>query len=535
MSYQQPRSTKRESRTLVGRFRSGKLAPVMAVKVGGSEGGMLSQEITVELDPIAGRMITPITCDLFAVFVPVQAIDALHDPEADYAGMTEVLREKLLSGTPLWGWDSETEISKRLGVNPRSIGGVKYLCRSPRIAYNCAVNFLRRRKYAYAAQVEWFNGAVTPALLGSTILQRMNAVLDPDDRINGAVSLQLPTMNLPVDGIYAMGNVAVQASGITMRSSDPAVFPDDTSTTTAGGLFSSTVSGAAGQGLAVRVEGATPDVRRPQVFARLNAVTAGDVSLTDFYNAETQDRLVREMRQIVDDNPQYGEEMVLRWAHGLNVDPGKTPVLLAHREQVFGRRIVAATDEAGIAADAMRSDMVVRMGFSVPVAKTELGGVIVTLVSVRPDETIRDQPHPEFSVQWAQDNFVADETALDPEPVTVRDMDADATVGNEATVLFYTGRNQLRATYISYGLNRQVDPETVENKTAIWQYEVPLSVTPENILYPETLDQYPFAVGADEIASYTVTSQKVFQSPMIVGPTPVEELAVITDENLFEE
>ena len=74
MSYQQPRSTKREGRTLVGRFRGGKLAPAMAVKVGMSEGGMLAQDVTIELDPIMGRMITPIVATMDVVFVPAQAI-----------------------------------------------------------------------------------------------------------------------------------------------------------------------------------------------------------------------------------------------------------------------------------------------------------------------------------------------------------------------------------------------------------------------------------------------------------------------------
>ena len=134
--YQNTRNVRRESRTLVGRFRGGKLAPVMAVPVRGNEGGLLSQSITYELDPIAGRMITPITAEVIAVFVPVQAIDAIKDPAAQYAGMTEVLRQKLLSGAPLFTLEAESEISKRCGVNPRSIGGVKMVNQMVRLAHN---------------------------------------------------------------------------------------------------------------------------------------------------------------------------------------------------------------------------------------------------------------------------------------------------------------------------------------------------------------------------------------------------------------
>ncbi|RWR47183.1 hypothetical protein EOW66_17320, partial [Sinirhodobacter huangdaonensis] len=78
MSYQDARNVRREARTLVGRFRGGVLAPVMAVAVRGNEGGFVSQKVTFELDPIAGRMITPIYGELTSVFVPVQAMDAIR-------------------------------------------------------------------------------------------------------------------------------------------------------------------------------------------------------------------------------------------------------------------------------------------------------------------------------------------------------------------------------------------------------------------------------------------------------------------------
>ena len=49
--YQQPSSTRRESRTIAGRFRGGKLNPVMAVPFRESESGILSQTVTYELGP----------------------------------------------------------------------------------------------------------------------------------------------------------------------------------------------------------------------------------------------------------------------------------------------------------------------------------------------------------------------------------------------------------------------------------------------------------------------------------------------------
>lgn len=515
MNYQNTRNMRREARTLVGRFRGGKLAPVMATAIRGNEGGMLSQNITLELDPIAGRMITPIKGEMMAVFVPVQAIDAIKDPNASYPGMTEVIREKLLSGNPLFGLENEGEISKRCGVNPRSIGGAKRVNEMVRLAHNAAVNYLRQRKYDKATLLAAANTAVTPAIISQTVLDRLNGVLDPDDRINGAVTLDI-NVNLPQTDALVMTNSAVGVN--TSQTIE--------------------INGSTAPRIVEIQNNSAPNTAN-RLFARLNQTTlaggASNVSLTDFYNAEKMDALTRTMREIVDSNPEYGEEMVLRWAHGLNVDNAKVPFVIAEKAMMFGRSLVGATDTAGINGDVMRSDMMLEMSFSVPIPKTELGGIIITFACLKPDETLSGQPHPFLSDVWGAENFVADELALDPVPVTIRELDADCTSAQETTVALYTGHNQLKATYVDYGLNRHLNPTTVANKTALWQIKVPMSVTPDSILYPENLDHYPFADQNAEVCTYTVGSQIVVQTPMIIGPTPVETLAVINSENLFEE
>lgn len=526
MDFKSARNVRREARTLVGRTRGGKLAPIMATPVRGNEGGMLSQNVTMELDPIMGRMITPITAEMTAVFVPVQAIDAIKDPTAAYAGMTEVLREKLLSGNPLFGLETEGEISKRCGVNPRSVGGVKKVNEMVRLAHNAAVNYLRQRKYHKATALPHTNTAITPALIAQTVLDRLNGVLDPDDRINGAFSFTLPSVTLPAANLDIGGlglNVPNAVASFAGLWSDGGVSTTSSKTARAGNfpLMETTAAGV------------------PKVYAKLNQTVIGggetsSVSLTDIYNAEKADALTRTMRTIMDENPEYGEEMILRWAHGLMVDAGKVPFVIAEKTQVFGRNIVGATDTAGITAETMRSDMMLQMGFSVPLPKTELGGIVITFISVKPDETLGGQPHPFLSDVWGLENFVADELALDPVPVTIRELDADCTSGQESTVALYTGHNALKATYVDYGLNRHLNPTTVANKTALWQIKVPMSVTPDSILYPDTLDHYPFADQLAEVVTYTIASQAVVQTPMHIGPTPVETLAIINQETLFE-
>ncbi len=515
--YQRPTNTRRESRTIAGRFRGGKLAPVMASAFRESESAILSQQVTYELDPIAGRMITPIMAELISVYVPVQAIDALKNPEEAYAGNTEVVRDKLLSGTPLFGLEDESEISKRLGVNPISVGGVKKVNEAARLAHNCAVNFLRQRKYVNTVKLLADNMNVTPALISQTVLDRLNAVLDPEDRVNGAVQLDLGNVRMPVEGVGVEYNaVPVTTPGWNDtendRAADPHYFSDH----------------AAGIRLAIASENG-----RPAVYAVGEGQNAGGISLTDFYNAELMDSLVRQMRQIVDDNPEYGEEMVTRWAHGLSVDNGKTPWILHQSQQMFGNQFRRAMDGANL--DVAQSDMMQSLEFTVPVPPTELGGVVITFASVKPDETLGSQPHPFLSTTWEATNYVSDELARDPEAVTMRHLNSDVPMVDEDTRALYIGHNGLKKAYISYGFNRHLDPTTVEAKTAIWQLEVPMSVTPESVIYPEDLDHYPFADQLAEVCTYQVSSTATVRTPMVFGPTPVEELAQIETDNVFED
>lgn len=517
--YQNPTTKRRESRTLAGRFRGGKLAPVMATAFRESESAILSQQINYELDPIAGRMITPITAELISVYVPLQAIDAIKNPESDYAGNTEVVRDKLLSGTPLFGLEEENEISKRLGINPRSIAGVKKVNEVGRLAHNAAVNFLRQRKYVNTVKVLAENMDVTPALISQTVLDRLNGVLDPEDRVNGAVDLGLDTVRMPVKGVGMEGT----AVGDPARQSTTPW--EDAGGARADSHYFSDHAG--GYRVAVAHDGSG----NIEVYADGSGVSAGGISLQDFYNAELMDSLTRQMREIVDANPEYGEEMVTRWAHGLSVDGGKTPWVIHQSQKMFGQQYRRATDGANL--DVAQSDLMQTIDFTVPVPPTELGGVVITFACIKPDEALASQPHPYLSDVWGAQNFVSDEMARDPVPVNIRELDSDCDQADEETRALYVGYNGLKKAYISYGFNRHLDPTTVEAKTAIWQLEVPMSVTPESVLYPADLEHYPFADQTAEVCTYQIMSQATISTPTVFGPTPVEELAQIETDDIF--
>jgi hypothetical protein len=138
---------------------------------------------------------------------------------------------------------------------------------------------------------------------------------------------------------------------------------------------------------------------------------------------------------------------------------------------------------------------------------------------------------------YAGKNFVPDEMAVDPVRVYMRDLDSTISVADEEETACWVGENHMYRNYTQYGWSRQLDTTTVEAKTAIWQLQIPMSVTPENVFYEEDIDHYPFANNGptDEPFQYSITHQLHVATPMIYGPTPVEELASIETEDVFED
>lgn len=395
-----------------------------------------------------------------------------------------------------------------------------------RLAHNAAVNYLRQRKYVKATQLLAANLGVTPALISETVLDRLNGVLDPEDRINGAVNLALPDIQLPVTGI---GKPTTDQN----YNEGPKWMYDSEGALAGKEYMSSSIIGDNGISSVWHIEESPDEAGIPNIHAQLIGQEAGNISLTDFYNAELMDDLTRQMRIILDNNPEYGEEMVTRWAHGLSVESGKTPFIIHQSERMFGQRYREATD--GDNLDVAQSDMAVSADFTVPVPPTELGGIVITFAVVKPDETLASQPHPILSDTWGAQNYVSDELARDPVPVTIRELNADCDVGDEETRALYVGHNHLKKAYINYGFNRHMDLNDVANKTALWQLEVPMSVTPESVIYPDDLAHYPFADQLAEVCTYTISSVATVRTPMIFGPTPVEELAQIETDDIFED
>ena len=186
-------------------MRGGKLMPVAAVPFHPGEGGVISQTVSTEMKPIAGRLVSDIIMQVVVVFVPALAIDKALNADPLRAGNAEHFRANLADGNSVFPLAAENVLTQRMGIEPIRIAGQLRTSIASTVAHNIAVNFLRRRIYHAATEVSLMQTSVTPALLSSTVLDRFNAVLVPEDRINGAVTLE---GEIPITGIgFRAGSV----------------------------------------------------------------------------------------------------------------------------------------------------------------------------------------------------------------------------------------------------------------------------------------------------------------------------------------
>lgn len=518
-NFSQARNLRGDARQYLQTFKGGILTPCNAVAFHENEGGLYDFRAVLELAPIAGRMYTPIRARVQTVYVPLQALHVLSDPQHAYPGEARVVRDLLQSGEPLFEMEEDNEINQRCFVHPIPIDGVLKTCASTRLAHNAAVNYLRLRKYRKASLLDSTHMTTTPALLGQTVLDRFNAVLDPDDRINGSVEFDIPNVTLNVEGLA--GNEPYHSFKVTESTRKVSGGKDQTakwSNHSASGLL----------GLAE-----DPDNPGYPLAQAKGNLSTSKMAIDDFYKAEQRDKRARQIDAMLEADPVHGNMRVLRWASGLQLDTSKTPFVMYEEEREFGFALRSAMDGPNLDKEQTDSNLIV--DFTVPVPKTEFGGVVMTFISIIPDETLEYQPHPVMSQPWTGTRYTEEEMQYDPVQVPMRDLAIDVPQADENTRAFYTGHNRMKLRYNSHGLARNMDLTTVENKSAMWQIKIPLSLTADTILYPELegKDNYPFADWDGDLCTAFISADARIPTPMILGPSPVETIEMIDDNDLF--
>lgn len=504
--------------------------PVAAVPFHPGEGGVISQTIGAEMKPIAGRLVSDILMSVVSVYVPTLAIDKALNQDPTKAGNAEHLRATLAAGTSLFPLGPENDITKRLAIEPIKIGGVLKTSTATHVAHNIAVNYLRRRMYHAATEVALTSTAITPALLSSTVLDRFNAVLVPEDRINGSVTLE---GQVPVTGIgFRSSSVGTAPQGPLLSREANASTKSYAKALSTEGTLASNAGAHSNVNLIIEQDPDKPGW--PKIVADFDMGSNQSLSLKQFYLAEAQDKLIREFGRIMRERPYDGAKFIQRAVHGLELDTGTMPYVVFERSVALGAGVKSGMD--GPSLDVMQTNTDAEMSFTRVVPRSEFGGIVITFLSIKPEEVVSGQPHPGFSKEWGVINLAADDLRIDPEPVIRRQLDSSVPTVNENDVMFWVGPNHFEREYDRYDWSRDVDVLTVDHKSARWRYQIPIGVNPGNIVYPPDIDHYPFQLNGptDPACMYIIKSVAEIGSPLKLGPTPVEDMQFIDDFSLVD-
>lgn len=472
--------------THFGGMEAVKAHPLSMCRFRPDEGGTVSTSLNVKLAPVSGYMRSKAYVDVVQIFVPYQAIEKLWLDTQPDAGVTEMARRRLMAGEGVPVIDQHI-IDRCCNVHPRSVGGVKRVSASIRYAYNAAVNHLRKSAYHDAELLDRHDGAIQPAVLTANVLERFAGVLDPERNVDGAINL---TGDLPlkIDG----------ATANSVLGTSTAADGESVVETTIGTQFYTDLGGT------------------------------GEISLRDMIVSQKVDGLVRKFAQMIQDDPVNGEEVVERALYGLTVD-------FDHNCQVVYRKVheLAAMHQRptdGASINDVSGHFELNTSFATMVPRSELGGQLVTIAMVKPVETLAAQPDPSQTEQWQLVNRVHDETQLDEVLLTRADLESGVSAQDQDAPVFWVGHNALAHNYATQGPNEQ-QTHNVEMKSSMWTYEIPTSVTPENVSYPEAgIGMYPFFNWNGAHAEYTINQVAAISTSLAKGPTPVERIQLFADD-----
>lgn len=492
-----------------GGMEAVKSHPVSICAFNPDEGGTVSTSLNVQLAPVSGYMRSNAYVEVVQVFVPYQAIEKLELDTQEDAGVTEMTRRRLMAGEGI-GLEPYNDIAKAAHIHPISDGGQKKVSKSIRLAYIAAVNHLRKVAYHGANPVPSSQMDIKPAILTANVLQRYNGVMDPERHIDGAINL---TGNLPVKGIGVRDTSTYSDAPSNIRETGEPTTQDWS-------------SGAQAAGALTFIEEDPANPGNPGVYVDLDG--ASELTLRDMIESKKLDGMIRQFAQIIEADPVNGEEKVERALYGLSVD-------YDHNCQVMYRQIhelsaVHTRPMDGASINDVSGNFALNTSFATMVPRSELGGQLVTLVMVKPLETLVAQPDPHQTKPWQLVNRVHDETELDEKLLTRRHLESDVPAVDEDQPVFWVGHNALEHAYSTHGPNGYEIPGT-QLRSSMWTYPIPVSVSPENISYPASgVDMYPFHNWNGAHAEYYVKQVAAISTSLAKGPNPVERIQLFADD-----
>lgn len=499
----------------LGAFNAVKCQPLAICGFMPGEGGSVHSVFNARLAPVSGYMRSNAYMELVQVFVPYQAIEKMWKDTQDDAGVTEMTRRRLEAGDVI-GLEPVNDITKAAHIHGILSDDQIKIQMSARLAYNCAVNHLRKVAYYDAATVDKTSNVILPAILTANALQRFDGVLDPEKHIDGAINL---TGELPVKGIgtntYGVGFEDVGV-GHNLRETGQA--PDKTES----GKFK--IVGDTHNADAIFLAEDPNNPGWPKVFVDLKGTS--EISLRDMIESQKLDGLIRDFARIRDADPINGEHAIARALYNLKVDYDANCQVMYRKMHELTPSHHRPTDGASI--NDVSAHFALNTDFATVVPTAELGGQLVTLAMLKPLEVNARQPDPIQTRSWDLTNKILDHTQLDEELVTRRQLETNVAAEDADTEAFWTAYNRLYHDYQTRGLNDHLGG--VERKSTMWFYQIPSAVTPTNVSYPaEGINMYPFYNWNGAHVDFGFSQVAAISTDRALGPHPVEKIQFFAD------
>lgn len=507
-----------------GGFNAVEFQPLACARFRGNEGGQFVTNFGLQLAPVSGHLRSTANAQVIQVYVPYEAIHKMDNPDDEYSGLTEAIRRRFVAGEDGIGLEPENVISRACYAHGKQTGTGINVQKSIRLAYNCAVNHIRQTLYTDADLLDKDDNSIVKATLGASILQRFDGALDPEPLADGAINL---TGKLPIMGIHGRAadpgaNYSSVGGGLVDANGDPSDVSSSSATHMDRNFDQIFID-------------RDPDTGVVAMSADLSA--AGEITLRDLMRSRIQESAIRGFAKVVQDDPVHGEDAVARALIGLRMDVSDVPQVLFNQTYQMTAKTHQPMDAAGV--NSISGHFSLNDSFGVVVPTTELGGQLITIAVVRPLERLSRQPDPAQTEVWSTINIVQEQMELDPVVVTRAELESDVAVTDMETDSFYVGHNRLAHDYHASGANKSAQNSYAETQSSMWQFNIPVGVTPQNINYPDDLGpnfMYPFAFWDGFEVEYYIDQRAKIATTLPLGPSPIERLQLFADQpDLIEE
>lgn len=478
-----PRSIRRHNARAITSLQAGKSVPILAsglLREDAVRSGRLRFQF--EMMETAEIIMNPINVRVLAYFVPMLAMDR-------FQGSMDILNRSYKGEPPMdgetpipyietaaFGAHGANAIYKALGLHgrPDQMVNTAYV-----EAYNQIQNFRRKNRSPKLALRTRLQNDLAPAFW---LHEQFKHVVPNFDQaaVDGEVPLNVVDAKMPVKGIGHTSGAFDQVNA-TVRESDGStvVYPRSYAT----------------NGANVRILGDAATDGFPQIFAELqaNGIT---VSLANIELAKRTAAFAQLRKQYTGHSDEWLIDLLMQ---GITIPEQafKQPMLIGERSTIVGMSKRYATDAGNLAESAVNGATFIDLSLQLP--RVPMGGVIMVLAEITPEQLFERQTDPFLVAQTVDDFPDALRDELDPVKVmTVPNEYVDVLHTAPSGTFGYAPNNYMWNVTAPRAGGKFLRPVSNtafdEDRQRIWSAETVDPTLAEDFYLCTQLHQKPFAV-----------------------------------------